>query len=179
MFEIKPAVAKNIKCFIFWFSTRLLFSSFFIYYYTAYPSLPLTPFFSHTSLSSISLSFESLIHFTVFSLSLSRTQCHDVASVELLVADEATLMEEDAVLLLLVSLWLFHNNHQSLHVQLRLLLSLSLSLSHHRPRWLNWQVVSKGQSHCRIELRREGLATETSERKSKSEQIIFSLKSPI
>ena len=104
----------------------------------------------------------------MFSLSLSRTQCHDVASVdnrtivvtsrhrrlnkaveeaELLVADEATLMEEepveekeeeeDAALLLLVSLRLFHNHHQSLHLQLWLLLSVSPSLSHHRPRWLN------------------------------------------
>ena len=154
-------------------STRL--SLFFcIYFYTTYSSFSASP----TPIFSLSL-IESLTHSTEFFF-LSRTQCHDVAAVE---------EEEEAILLLLVSLRcllrLFHNHHLSLHRRVPLL----LRLSHRHPRWLNWPVVSKRDSICRIErlsLRpqklwslRKGLATEASERKSKSEQIIFSLKSPI
>ena len=153
-------------------STRLLLF-FCIYFYTTYSSFSASP----TPIFSLSL-IESLTHSTEFFF-LSRTQCHDVAAVE---------EEEEAILLLLVSLRcllrLFHNHHL-LHRRVPLL----LRLSHRHPRWLNWPVVSKRDSICRIErlsLRpqklwslRKGLATEASERKSKSEQIIFSLKSPI
>ena len=157
-------------------STRLLLF-FCIYFYTTNSSFSASP----TPIFSLSL-IESLTHSTEFFF-LSRTQCHDVAAV-----DEA-VEEAEAVLLLLVSLRcllrLFHNHHLSLHRRVPLL----LRLSHRHPRWLNWPVVSKRDSICRIErlsLRprkpwsfREGLATEASERKSKSEQIIFSSKSPI